>query len=121
MKQAPVKPKITFGKFSNVDMRVARIISAPIAEGTRHPCRILNLDVGHLGKLRSVGQFVLVPEEQLLGKKVIICCNLGSQTMGPYISDVLILGAPHPNSPEDQNQATPLWVDDFVELGTCVF
>jgi tRNA-binding protein len=120
-KQSPLKPKITFGKFANVDMRVAKVVSAAMAEGTKDPCRVFELDVGHLGRLRSIGQFALVPEDQLVGRKVIICCNLGARQMGPYESEALVLGVPHPTSPPDQEQATPLYVDDAVPCGDSVF
>jgi tRNA-binding protein len=120
-KQAPLKSLITFGKFANVDMRVAQVLSAPMAEGTRNPCRVIDLDVGHLGKLRSIGQFALVPEEQLVGRKVIICCNLGARAMGPYTSEALVLGVPHPQSPEGQDQAMPLYVDGSARCGEGVF
>jgi tRNA-binding protein len=52
--EAPQKQKITFGKFENVDMRVARILSARPAEGTAVPSRYLELDLGHLGPRASV-------------------------------------------------------------------
>jgi len=120
-KQTPLKPKITFGKFANVDMRVAAVVSAPMAEGTDHPCRVIDLDVGHLGRLRSVGQFALVREEQLVGRKVIVCCNLGTRQMGPYVSEALVLGVLHPECPPGQAQATPLYVDDAARCGDSVF
>ena len=120
-KQAPLKPLITFGKFVNVDMRVARILSASLAEGTRNPCHVIDLDLGHLGKLRSIDQFALVPEKQLVGRKVIVCCNLGSRAMGPYTSEALVLGMHHPGSPEGQDQAMPLYVDDSARCGDEVF
>jgi tRNA-binding protein len=120
-KQAPIKPRITFGKFANVDMRVAQVLSAPMAEGTRNPCRVIELDLGYLGKLRSVGQFALVPEDQLVGRKVIVCCNLGPREMGPYTSEALVMGVPHPQSPEDQDQAMPLYVDPSARCGDGVF
>src|SRR4051812_29316884 len=114
-KQVPLKPPIDFGQFANVDMRVALVISAPLAEGTRNPCRIIHLDLGHMGKLRSVGQFALVPEEQLIGRKVIACCNLGPRKMGPHTSEALVLGVPHPQSPANQAQAMPLYVDESAQ------
>lgn len=120
-KQTPIKPKITFGKFANVDMRVAKVLDAPMAEGTNNPCRVIDLDAGHLGRFRSIGQFALVPAEQLVGRKLIICCNLGQRQMGPYVSDALVLGVPHPDSPPDQAQAMPLYVDDAIECGVSVF
>jgi tRNA-binding protein len=118
---AEPKPQITFGKFQNVDLRVARVLQAPLAEGTRHPTRVFRLDVGPLGERRSIGQFALVDEAELVGRHVVVCVNLGTREMGPYVSEALVLGAPHPQSPEDQAQATPLYVSTDVAPGAQVF
>jgi tRNA-binding protein len=117
----PLKPPIEFGQFARVDMRVARVLDAPMAEGTRKPCRLFDLDLGHLGRFRAVGQFALVPIEQLVGHKLIVCCNLGPRRMGPYTSEALVMGVPHPASPADQEQAMPLFVDDAAQCGAAVF
>jgi tRNA-binding protein len=117
----PLKPRIEFAKFASIDMRVAQVVDAPRAEGTKKPCRLFELDLGRLGRLRSVGQFALVPIEQLVGRRLIICCNLGPRSMGPYMSEALVMGVPHPASPPDQEQAIPLFVDDCVRLGDGVF
>lgn len=117
----PLKPRITFGKFVNVDMRVAQVESAALAEGTAKPCRVLKLQVGPLGMLTSVGQFALIPEEELVGRKVVVCCNLGPREMGPYISEALVLGTPHPESPADQDQAIPLSADPRARCGDSIF
>jgi len=117
----PLKPQITFGKFQNIDMRVARVVSAPLAEGTRFPCRVVTLDVGELGQLTSIGQYALLEESELVGQNVIIAANLGSREMGPYQSQALVLGAPHPNSPADQSQATPLLVSKDAVVGSQIF
>jgi tRNA-binding protein len=120
-KKEPEKPKITFGKFENVDMRVARVIAAPLAEGTRYPCRVIDLDLGHLGERRSIGQYALIDEAQLVGRNVVACINLGSREMGPYVSDALLLGSPHPESPADQAQATPLMADQRADPGERIY
>jgi tRNA-binding protein len=119
--QQPLKPKITFGKFSNVDMRVAQVLSAPLTGETRSPCRVMELDLGPLGRLCSVGQLALVPEDQLVGRKVIACCNLGTRQMGSLTSEALVLGVPHPDSPDDQDQAMPLYVHESARCGDAVF
>lgn len=121
MADGPRKQQITFGKFDNVDLRVARVIEAPLAEGTRHPTRLFRLDVGSLGELRSVGQFALVDQDDLVGSHVVVCVNLGVREMGPHVSEALVLGAPHPDSPADQSQATPLSVSCSVAPGSQVF
>ena len=117
----PPKPQITFGKFENVDMRVARVRSALMAEGTRFPARVLDLDLGHLGSRISVGQYALVGEDELVGRNVVACINLGTREMGPYRSEALVLGAPHPRTPIDQAQATPLYVADEASPGDQIF
>lgn len=117
----PPKQQITFGKFQNVDMRVAKVTAATKAEGTRAPCRVIDLDLGDLGTRRSIGQFALLDEEDLVGRHLIVCINLGSREMGPYISDALVMGVPHPNSPTDESQAYPLFVPDDIPPGSEVF
>lgn len=118
---SPIKPQITFGKFENVDMRVARVISARMAQGTKAPSRVLELDLGPLGRRTSVGQFALIDEEQLVGMNVVACVNLGSRPIGQYVSEVLVLGALHPESPDGQNQASPLFISSNVALGSPIF
>lgn len=115
------KAQITFGKFQNVDMRVATVIAAPMAEGTNAPSRVLTLDLGELGKRTSVAQFALIPEGELVGSNVIVCANLGPREIGPYVSEALTLGVPHPESPSDQAQAIPLTVGDGARPGVCIF
>lgn len=117
----PLKQKITFGKFQNIDLRVAVILSAEEAHGTTFPCMVLDLDVGPLGMRRSIGQFALVEKANLPKAKVIACVNLGEREMGPYVSQALVLGTPHPNSPGDQAQAIPLWADPLARAGDIVF
>lgn len=121
MRQEPQKLQITFGKFENVDMRIARVLSAPLAEGTNKPSRIIDLDLGHLGRRISVGQYALVPERELVGRNVVACVNLGTRQVGRYQSEALVLGARHPLSPSDQSQATPLYVNPDVPPGSQVF
>ncbi len=119
--EQPQKAQITFGKFENVDMRVAQVVSAPLAEGTRFPCRVITLELGHLGQRTSIGQYALHTEAELVGKNVVACVNLGQREMGSYTSEALVLGAPHPQSPEDQSQATPLFVSPDATAGDQVF
>ena len=114
-------PTITFGKFQNVDMRVAVVRSAPIASGTNAPSRLVSLDLGPLGRRQSVAQFALVDEEDLVDKFVIACINLAPRQIGEHLSEALVLGVPHPDSPSDQAQAIPLSVSDLATPGDRVF
>ncbi|HXQ18437.1 MAG TPA: hypothetical protein VN781_02305 [Acidimicrobiales bacterium] len=119
--ERPVKPQITAGKFDNVDLRVARVTAAPLAEGTRFPCRVLSLDLGPAGQRTSVGQYALVAEADLVGTMVVACVNLGARDMGPHRSEALVLGTRHRDSPDDQAQAVPLSADPAALPGTPVF
>jgi tRNA-binding protein len=112
---------ISFDTFQSVDLRVAQILSAEMAMGTRTPSCILRLDLGPLGIRVSIGQYALVPTDQLIGKKVIVCCNLGPRRIGKYESEVLVLGVPHPDSPPGQAQALPIIADQHSSLGDKVF
>lgn len=115
------KKPITFGKFQNVDMRVAVVRSATEAPEARFPSRILELDLGELGTRHSVGQYALLEEADLVGAKVVACVNLGSREMGPYLSEALVLGTPHPESPADQSQALPLLAHPQSAPGDTVY
>lgn len=121
MDQVPALGHITFGKFHNVDLRVARVLSAPPAEGTRAASRVLTLDLGHLGHRQSVAQLALVPEGTLVGSNVVVCANLAPRAIGPYTSEVLVLGVPHPDSPDGQAQALPLQAPPEARPGDRVF
>lgn len=120
------KQRITQGKFQNIDLRVALVRGAATAEATRHPSRVLELDLGELGTRTSVGQFAMVEEGAFVGAKVIACINLGEKRMDDggsdaLISDALVLGTPHPDSPPGENQAIPIWADPGAEPGANVF
>ena len=117
----PARAPISAGKFHNVDLRVARVDAAPTADGTNVPSRLLTLDLGPLGRRTSVAQLALVPESDLIGTLVVVVANLGTRSVGPYESEVLVLGVPHPDNPAGQGQATPLTVTGPAEPGQPVF
>jgi tRNA-binding protein len=121
MNQEEAKPTITFGKFQNIDMRIALVRAAPIAPGTNAPSRLVSLDLGHLGKRQSVAQFALVDEADLVGKHVVACINLAPRQIGDHLSEALILGVLHPDNPEGQAQALPLLASELATPGDRVF
>src|SRR5262245_61679386 len=93
-------------------MRVVRVVAAPMAEGTRFPSRVLTLEAGPLGTRTAVAQLALVDEADLVGRNLVACVNLGVRELGPYTSECLTLGTPHPDSPADESQALPLYASD---------
>jgi tRNA-binding protein len=56
-----------------------------------------------------------------VGRNVVVCINLGPRKIGRYVSDALVLGVPHPENPDGQGQATPLYVEDRAEPGSQIF
>jgi len=104
-----------------LEPRVALVESAPLTEGTRKPSRFFTLDLGERGKRTSVGQFALIDEQELVGRKVIVCCASEPRKMGPYRSEVLVLGTAHPESPPDQAQAVPIYAHSTATPGDLLF
>lgn len=128
MNPSQPKPIITLGKFQNVDLRVARVVEVsdvleiPDARGGNPKrCRLIKLDLGELGTKSSVGQFAMVPTEQLLNRKVVACCNFAPRPMGEHLSEVLTLGTSHPSGPADESQAVPLYAHDLAIVGSQVY
>jgi tRNA-binding protein len=113
--------EIDFEGFLAVDLRVAAVLAAPSAEGTRMRTRKLTLDVGEFGTLQSVGQFALVDEGDLVGSHVVACVNLGKRQIGKHASEALVLGTPHPESPAEEAQALPLRADRMASPGDRIF
>jgi len=116
-----VKPKVEFEHFTELDLRIGHVISAPLADGTRTPSRILTIEAGALGIFVSVGQFALLKEEELVGRKVVFVANFHPRKIGKFTSEALVLGTPHPDSPAGQSQALPLWADMRSAPGDKVF
>ena len=116
-----LEPDVPFDVFERLEMRVARVSSAARTEGTHKPSRELVLDLGPFGKLTSIGQFALLEEDELVGRLVVCCCNLGKRRMGRYVSEALVMGTRHPETPAGQAQALPLWAHPDAAPGDRVF
>lgn len=69
----------------------------------------------------SVGQLALVDEADLIDRMVVACVNLGARQMGPYTSEALVLGTPHPDNPDGASQALPLLAPARATPGDIVF
>ncbi len=115
------KQKVTFGKFQNIDLRVGRVLAAPLVEGSVPPVRQMSIDVGPLGRRMSVGQFALLSEQELVDCNLAVCVNLGCKEVAGVPSDALVLGARHPESPSGEAQALPLKLSADATPGSSIY
>jgi tRNA-binding protein len=87
-------PTITPDDFFAADLRVGRVLSAEPFPEARKPAIKLRIDFGELGVRRSSAQLTVhyTPEE-LVGRLVVAVVNFPPRQIGPFISEVLVLGA----------------------------
>ena len=85
---------ITWADFERVDMRVGVIVEAQIFPEARKPAIKLWIDFGELGVKRSSAQISerYAPAE-LVGRRVVAVVNFPPKQIGPFVSEVLVLGA----------------------------
>ena len=85
---------ITWGDFEKVDMRVGIVLEALPFPEARRPAIKLRIDFGELGVKRSSAQITdhYAPDE-LVGRRVVAVVNFPPKQIGPFVSEVLVLGA----------------------------
>jgi tRNA-binding protein len=85
---------IDIDHFRAVDMRVGRILSVDEFPEARVPAWKLTIDFGsEIGVKRSSAQITHYPREQLEGTLVVGVVNFPPRRIGPFNSEVLVLGA----------------------------
>ncbi len=94
MSQTP-KPTITWDDFARVDMRVGKVLRAETFPEARKPAYKLWIDFGPLGVKKTSAQLVSqYPDPQaLVGRLVVAVVNFPPKQIGPFMSEVLVLGA----------------------------
>ncbi|MEK7838899.1 MAG: tRNA-binding protein [candidate division NC10 bacterium] len=85
---------LTWDEFRKVDMRVGVVVDAQEFPEARHPAFKLWVDFGPLGVKRSSAQITrrYAPRE-LRGRRVVAVVNFPPKQIGPFVSEVLVLGA----------------------------
>ncbi len=86
---------IAFDDFLAVDMRVGRVTAVDDFPEARKPAWKLTIDFGEeIGVKRSSAQITNYSREELLDRLVVAVVNFAPRQIGPFISEVLVLGAP---------------------------
>ncbi len=85
----------TIEDFQALDMRVGRVVEVEDFPQARKPAYKLTIDFGPLGLKRSSAQLTaLYRREDLRGRLVVAVINFPPRQIGPFVSEVLVLGAP---------------------------
>jgi tRNA-binding protein len=89
-----VSGEISFDQFLAVDMRVGRVLAVDEFPEARKPAWKLTIDFGpELGTKRSSAQITNYAREELEGRLVVAVVNFPPRQIGPFMSEVLVLGA----------------------------
>jgi tRNA-binding protein len=85
---------ISWADFERVDMRVGVIVDAQEFPEARRPAYKLRVDFGALGVKRAGAQVThRYAAKDLIGRQVIAVVNFPPKQIGPFVSEVLVMGA----------------------------
>jgi tRNA-binding protein len=85
---------LTPDQFDAVDMRVGRVVSVESFPEARVPAWKLEIDFGpEIGLKRSSARIVNYSAEELEGSRIVAVVNFPPKQIGPFVSEVLVLGA----------------------------
>ncbi len=87
---------ITYEEFERVDIRVGTIVAVDSFPEARKPAFKLKVDFGSpIGIKRSSAQLTVhYAAQELIGRQVAAVVNFPPRQIGPFISEVLVLGFP---------------------------
>jgi tRNA-binding protein len=105
--------EITWEQFEAVDMRVGRVVGVEEFPEARVPAWKLEIDFGPaIGRKGSSAQIKHYERDQLEGRLVVGVVNFPPKRIGPFLSEVLVLGAL-----DEAKGVVLLRPDDEVEPG----
>jgi tRNA-binding protein len=85
---------IDFEQFEAVDMRIGRVTAVEDFPQARRPAWKLTIDFGpEVGVKRSSAQITHYSREELQDTLVVGVVNFPPRRIGPFLSEVLVLGA----------------------------
>jgi tRNA-binding protein len=85
---------IAWADFERVDMRVGVVVDAQEFAEARRPAYKLWVDFGPIGVKRSSAQIThRYAARELIGRQVVAVVNFPPKQIGPFVSEVLVIGA----------------------------
>ena len=106
---------LNWKEFEKVDMRVGRIMEVLAFPEAIRPAYRLLVDFGSLGTKKSSAQITNYKPKDLIGRQVVAVVNFPPKQIGPFVSEVLVLGAI-----VDSGEVKLLMPDADCELGSKV-
>jgi len=108
--------KIEYRDFTNVDMRVGRVVRVEDFPKARRPAYKLWIDFGTFGVKKSSAQITkLYGKNDLMKRFVIAVVNFSPKQVADFMSEVLVLGLV-----PDNDKVILIGPDQDVPLGTRV-
>ncbi len=106
--------EISFDDFHKVDVRTGCVLRAEVFPEARKPAIKLWIDFGpEIGEKKSSAQVTgHYSPEALVGKQVLAVVNFPPRQIGPFMSEVLVLGLP-----DDNGEIVLVGPDGAVEAG----
>ena len=84
----------TIEDFEKIEMKVGRVVRAEAFPEARKPAIKMWIDFGALGTKTTSAQVTdHYTPESLIGRRVIAVTNFPPRQIGPFMSEVLVLGA----------------------------
>ena len=110
--------EISFDDFLKVEVRVGTIVAVEDFPEARKPAYKLRIDFGPgIGERKSSAQLTVnYDRDTLLGRQVAAVVNFPPRQIGPFMSEVLVLGFP-----DDGGEVTLVTPDKVVPNGGLLF